>query len=85
VGVTDRWVEVRDDLLFFFHLSIFKFFNWTDKWAPVHINTYRTPTYQIRCQFAFNSVRIAKNYPNSVTIGLLFCIQVQAVSFIKLG
>jgi hypothetical protein len=37
VGVAGRWVEVRDDLLF----SIF-IFNWTDKWVPVHVSTYRT-------------------------------------------
>jgi hypothetical protein len=33
-GLTGRWVEVRNDLLF----SIF-IFNWTDKWAPVHVST----------------------------------------------
>jgi hypothetical protein len=38
VGVADRWVEVRDDLLFF-HFFIF---NWTNKWALVHVSTYRT-------------------------------------------
>jgi hypothetical protein len=39
VGVAGRWVEVRDDLLFF---SFFHFFNWTDKWVPIHVSTYRT-------------------------------------------
>jgi hypothetical protein len=67
VGVAGRWVEVRDDLLF-------SIFYWTDKWAPVHVSTYRTssalkvgPTCQIRCQFTFNSrsMRIVKNYPRS--------------------
>jgi hypothetical protein len=40
VGVADRWVEVRDNLLFF--IFPFFIFNWTDRWVPVHVSTYRT-------------------------------------------
>jgi hypothetical protein len=40
VGVAGRWVEVRDDLLFF--IFPFFIFNWTDKWVHVHVSTYGT-------------------------------------------
>jgi hypothetical protein len=61
VGVADRWVEVRDDLLFF-HFSIFYFLIGLTSGLlsmSAHIELAQHlqvgPTYQIRCQFAFNS------------------------------
>jgi hypothetical protein len=71
--MADKWVEVRDDLLFFFifHLLFLIRLTSGSMSMSVHIepaqHLHVGPTYQIRCQFAFNSrsVRIAKKFPES--------------------
>jgi hypothetical protein len=65
-----KWVEVRDDLLFFiFHFLFLIRLTSGFMSMSAHIEPAQHlqvgPTYQIRCQFAFNlrSVRIAKKNP----------------------